>query len=52
MAPLPASQVSELIETCVALAKQREQVERVLAALPESFAEVRSALNELHRIMR
>lgn len=52
MAPLSASQVSELIETCDLLTTQREQIERVLSGLPESFAEVRAALNELHRIVR
>ena len=52
MAPLSQSHVAELIETCTQLAKEREQIAAVVIGLPDSFAEVRAALNELHRILR
>lgn len=52
MAPLPPSDVAALIETCARLTKEREQMATLLTALPESFGEVRAALNELHRILR
>lgn len=51
MAPLSATHVSELIDTCVQLAKEREQIAAVIGGLPDSFSEVRAALNELHRIL-
>lgn len=51
MAPLSPTQVSQLIDTCAQLSRQREQVATVLARLPESFADLRAALNELHRIV-
>ena len=47
MAPLLSSDVSELIETCAQLAREREQITRVVACLPDSFAEVRTALTRL-----
>lgn len=52
MAPLSSSHVDELIETCAQLTREREQIARVLSGLPESFSELRAALNELHRILR
>jgi DNA-directed RNA polymerase subunit F len=51
MAPLSPTHVRELIETCAQLAKEREQIAAVVASLPDSFSEVRAALNELHRIL-
>lgn len=52
MAPLSPSHVDELIETCAQLTREREQIARILSGLPESFSELRAALNELHRILR
>lgn len=52
MAPLAPTHVTELIETCAQLTKEREQIMAVVAGLPDSFSEVRAALNELHRILR
>lgn len=52
MAPLSPSHVAELIETCAQLTREREQIARILSGLPESFSELRAALNELHRILR
>lgn len=51
MAPLSPTHVTELIETCALLAKEREQIAAVVAGLPDSFSEVRAALNELHRLL-
>lgn len=51
MSPLSPTQVAELLDTCRELASEREQVTAVLSALPDSFAEVRAALNHLHRIL-
>jgi hypothetical protein len=51
MAPLSPTHVTELIETCAQLAKERAQIAAVVAGLPDSFSEVRAALNELHRIL-
>jgi DNA-directed RNA polymerase subunit F len=52
MAPLSPSHVDELIESCAQLAREREQIARILSGLPESFSELRAALNELHRLVR
>ena len=52
MAPLGRRDVDELIATCAALLAQRAQVADVLARLPESWAEVRAALNELQRLVQ
>lgn len=52
MAPLSPSHVDELIETCTQLSREREQIARILSALPESFGELRAALNELQRLVR
>ena len=52
MAPLSPSNVSELIDTCAQLAREREQIAGIVAGLPDSFAELRAALNELHGILR
>jgi hypothetical protein len=51
MAPLSHSHVSELIDTCVELSRERQRIAAVVAELPDSFSEVRAALNELHRIL-
>ena len=43
--------VAELIDTCVELSRERQRIAAVVAELPDSFSEVRAALNELHRIL-
>ncbi len=52
MAPLSQSHVAELIESCVAMAVEREAVRTVLADLSSPFGDVRKALNELQRIVK
>lgn len=52
MAPLPATKVAALIEACDQLVREREQIATIVAALPNSFGELRTALNDLHRIVR
>jgi hypothetical protein len=51
MAPLSHSHVAELLDTCVELSRERQRIAAVVAELPDSFSEVRAALNELHRIL-
>ena len=51
MAPLSPSAVMELLDSCDQLARQREQILAVLDDLPQSWTSVRSALNELHKIV-
>lgn len=51
MAPLSQSHVSELIESCAAMAREREQIRIVLAELSSPFGDVRRALNEMQRIL-
>ena len=51
MAPLSPSDVTELIETCQRLARERQQIATVLADLPTSVAALRVALNRLHAIV-
>jgi hypothetical protein len=51
MAPLSQSHVAELIESCVAMAVEREAVRTVLAELSPPFGDVRKALNDLQRIV-
>lgn len=51
MAPLSQSHVTELLETCAAMAKERAAISAVLADLPQNFAAVRSALNQLQCIL-
>lgn len=52
MAPLSASQVSALIDACDSLLREREQIAGIVGSLPSSFTAVRTALNDLHRILR
>lgn len=52
MAQLSPQHVNQLLDACAQMAREREAVVQVLAALPDSFTEVRKALNELHRIVR
>ena len=51
MAPLSPSSVSELIETCTTMAKERAAIRAILTELPVSFGDVRTALNRLQRIV-
>ena len=51
MAPLAPSQVVQLLETCQQMASERAEIVAVLEQLPDSFAEVRAALNQLHGIL-
>ena len=51
MAPLSQSHVCELIESCAAMAREREQIRNILAELSSPFGDVRKALNEMHRIL-
>lgn len=52
MAPLPPAQVLALIDACDRLLRERKQVASLVAGLPTSFSQLRTALNELHRILR
>ena len=52
MAPLSPATVTELLESCALMARQRAAMVAVLAELPASFAAVRSALNSLQQILR
>jgi len=51
MAPLSPADVAALLETCAELTRFRADVAAVLQDLPESFGEVRSALNKLNRLL-
>ena len=51
MAPLSQSHVAELIESCAAMAGEREAVRNVLADLSPPFGDLRKALNELQRLV-
>lgn len=51
MAPLSQTHVCELIESCAAMAREREQIRAVLAELSSPFSDVRQALNEMQRIL-
>jgi len=52
MAPLSPTHVSELLDSCQKLARERAEIAAVLADLPESVAALREALNRLHRLVR
>ena len=51
MAPLSQAHVAELIESCAAMAREREQIRLVLAELSSPFGDLRKALNEMQRIL-
>jgi hypothetical protein len=51
LSPLSPASVTELLETCRQLARERTEIAGVLADLPESVAALRQALNRLHRIV-
>ncbi len=47
---LPQSQVDELIETAVELARRQREIAKVLHSLGSRWPGVRHALNELNRL--
>jgi hypothetical protein len=51
MAPLGQHQVHQLLDSCAEMAREREAIHQILSTLPEKWVEVRTALNELHRIV-
>jgi hypothetical protein len=51
MAPLSQSHVAGLLESCAAMAREREAIQSVLAELSPPFGDVRKALNDLQRIV-
>lgn len=50
-AHLSPNQVSELVEITAGLIDERRAIRDLLHGLPDSFGEVRRALNELHRVV-
>lgn len=52
MAPLSRESVTELVSIAASLIEERRRIRRLLRQMPESFAEVRKALNELARTVR
>ncbi len=52
MGSLPRSQVDELIETAVELARRQRDIARALDSLGSRWPGVRHALNELNRLTR
>lgn len=51
MAPLGAHTAHELLSIALELIEERREMRRVLDALPEDFAKVRQALNDLARTL-
>jgi hypothetical protein len=51
-APLSREGVTELLGITATLIEERRRIQRLLRQMPESFAEVRRALNELARTVR
>jgi hypothetical protein len=51
-APLSREGVTELLGITATLIEERKRVRRLLRQLPENFAELRKALNELARTVR
>lgn len=51
MAPLSQSHVAEILESCAAMARERQAIVDVLSGLTPPFRDVRQALNELQRIV-
>jgi hypothetical protein len=52
MAPLSRDGVTELLGITATLIEERRRIRRLLRQMPQSFAEVRKALNELARTVR
>lgn len=51
MAPLSEGHVVALLDTCAQMARERDAIAAVLAGLSSPFGDVRTALNEMHRIL-
>lgn len=51
MVPLGPDAVQRLLDSCAEMAADRRQIAAVLGRLPTSVAELRAALNELHRLV-
>lgn len=51
MAPLSPASVAELLDACEQMAKERAEIAALLAELPATVSELRTALNRLHRIV-
>ena len=51
MAPLSPTAVVQLLDSCEQMARQRAQVLNVLSGLSPPWSSVRSALNDLHKLM-
>ena len=52
MAPLSSDEAFRVLEACDQLLRERARIAEVLDDLPASWANVRSALNELRAIVR
>jgi hypothetical protein len=52
MAPLSRDAVTELLGITATLIEERKRIRLLLRRLPESFSDVRKALNELARTVR
>jgi hypothetical protein len=52
MAPLSSDEAIRVLEACDQLLRERARIAEVLDDLPASWANVRSALNELRAIVR
>jgi hypothetical protein len=52
MAPLSRDAIAELLVITATLIEERKRIRRLLRRMPESFAEVRKALNELAQTVR
>ena len=52
MGSLPASQVTELLDTAAELARRQREIAKALGALGSRWPGVRAALNELNKLTR
>lgn len=52
MAPLSRDAVDQLLEACAQMALERRQIRRILEGLPDTVADLRQALNDLHSTVR
>ena len=52
MAPLSQSHVVELLESCEAMARERQAIAEVLSGLAPPFGDLRKALNDLQHIVK
>lgn len=49
---LSRDQISDLVAICAELVDERRRIRLILGRLPDSFGAVRSAMNELSRVLR